>query len=296
VKDIAGVAHNCAVMTSVSKYTRENIRVFTSSLKRTGFSGRKLAVVFTAENETIQHLEDEGFEIYSPESQKRAWGLEYVRREGMAKENVFSDRFLRYAELCKGIERGSNVLACDCRDVAFQKDPGVALQKLLERSNKSIICSLEGARIMDEDWSRENMKENFPEIYEYVKEREIANAGVIGGKASSVEDLFLSIYLVSLAGRKHARPILTSTDQSAYNIIIRQDVWEQKTLFADNGSEWTCQIGTYLALSGSDNWNQTNNPRITDGIFYNDKGEEYSLVHQYDRVGAWRDALEKRYQ
>ena len=233
--------------------------------------------------------------MYSPRSIARAWGIEHKHENGMPKENVFSDRFLSYAEICRQLDEETRILTCDCRDLVFQESPDRALRTLVSKEGKRIVCSQEGARIKDEKWCRENMRDNYIEFYDWIKDNEIANAGVIGGMAKDMEELCTTVYLASLGGRKHSYPRLTSTDQSAYNLIIRQREWRKKTVFTDNSGTWACQVGTYLALGKEEHWDKDKTPKEKDGLVYNSTGDTYTIVHQYDRFTKWKDAIERRY-
>lgn len=146
-----------------------------------------------------------------------------------------------------------------------------------------------------EDWNSNNLKLNFPEFYAYLQGQQIANAGVIAGRSEVVRELFQSIYLTSLGGRLHSRVRLTSTDQSAYNILLSQNVWSQRSSFSSNADPWAAQIGSYASNQDLYHARGLSVPRLQDEKIVNTLGKPYAIVHQYDRIPEWNDAISSFY-
>ena len=144
----------------------------------------------------------------------------------------------------------------------------------------------------DEEWNKTNMINNFPEFSESVMDKIILNAGVIAGKNIALVDLFSSIYLTALAGRKQRSPKLTSTDQSAYNLIMQSSIWKERALFSDIKGNWAAQMGTVAAYPGKINCP----PSIVENSLVNIYGEEYCIVHQYDRIASIKNLMEERFK
>lgn len=283
----------CAqVITSVSKYTQANLEMFINSLKYSGYSGKKIAVIFTCDSKTLDYLDSEGFilDLYGCKQVK--WGYEYDgERINLLKENVFSDRFYKYWKLLSVSDPSSYSIITDCRDVIFQKNPELWLGRNLPSSDYSVVASSENMLYRDEEWNRENMKLNFPEFSEVFKDKLILNAGVIAGRNNSLSDLCNSIYLTALAGRKQRSPKLTSTDQSAYNIVMQTSIWKERTLISDIQGDWAAQMGTIAAYSGL----IKSPPSLLKDKLVNASGKEYTIVHQYDRIKPLKNILEKKF-
>lgn len=283
---------NCQVITSVSKYTKANLEMFVNSLKFSGFSGKKIAVIFTCDTKTLDYLDSEGFFLDFYGCKPVKWGVVYEGESvNLLKENVFSDRFYKYWKLLSVSKPSSYSVITDCRDVIFQKNPELWLNQNLSCSHHSIVASCENMLYEDEEWNKENMRLNFPEFSEAMEDKFILNAGVIAGKNNSLLDLCNSIYLAALAGRKQTCPKLTSTDQSAYNIIMQTSIWKERTLFSDIQGDWAAQMGTIAAYPGKI---KASPSLLRDGLI-NANGEEYTIVHQYDRIKSIKDVFERKF-
>lgn len=281
------------IITSVSKYTRANLEIFVNSIKQSGFSGKKIAVIFTSDIKTLDYLESQGFTLDLYGCKPVEWGVTYQGEEiNSLKENVFSDRFYRYWKLLREVDPSCYSIVTDCRDVVFQRNPASWLDRHLLNTNLEIVVSAENMMYKDEEWNKTNMINNFPEFSESVMEKIILNAGVIAGKNSALADLFSSIYLTALAGRKQRSPKLTSTDQSAYNLIMQSSIWKERALFSDIKGNWAAQMGTIAAYPSEINFP----PSIVKNSLVNIYGEEYYIVHQYDRIQSIKNLMEERFK
>jgi len=280
------------LLTAVSDYTPANIRNFVQSLKYSGFSGDKVAFAFTSQYSTIEYLRNSGFIVLLPTSEQTEWGYIHTQPNGYPRKNVFSDRFLYYSLFLKSNTHYKYCISTDCRDVIFQHDPSNDLSQKLDDKDLDIIGSLEDIEYPFENWNDENLRINFPEFHMSLRTKIIVNAGVIAGKTSPMSELFQSIYLISIGGRKHSSIKLTSTDQSAYNILLSQKIWSDRTWYSTNADPWAAQIGSYVANQQYFHSSRISLPQFREGIFMNEKREPYLIVHQYDRIKKWKEAVD----
>lgn len=286
---------NTVLLTSVSDYTPANISNFIQSVNTSGFHGEKVAFVFTSQSSTISYLQNNGFTVLFPAAEPTHWGYAHIQPPNYPPKNIFCDRFLHYSRYLNDNPQFLNCISTDCRDVVFQLDPSILLDEVLTHSGKDLIVSLEDIEYPVEDWNSNNLKLNFPEFYANLQGQQIANAGVIAGRSEVVRELFQSIYLTSLGGRLHSRVRLTSTDQSAYNILLSQNVWSQRSSFSSNADPWAAQIGSYASNQDLYHARGLSVPRLQDEKIVNTLGKPYAIVHQYDRIPEWNDAISSFY-
>lgn len=179
------------------------------------------------------------------------------------------------------------VISTDIRDVYFQRNPFEFLNEMLpdiytdpfEHFIPKLIASAEGMKYEDEPWGLDNMFRGFgPIVTEYAKPWPIFNVGVMAGPPTMMRDMFFKIYNMTV-GR------YIPSDQSAYNIFV--NMTDKDNFFtATHDAGWVCQCGTALDPEKSHYIPKFQGPRpsIIDGRVYTSYGEEYYIVHQWDRV------------
>ncbi len=282
------------ILTSVSKYTIENLRGFVESLGKSGYAGKKVALLFTCEKTTINYLQENNFEIDTYGCKETEWGLlndaEILTK---LKENVFCDRFYRYWKYLEQDIETEVCITIDCRDVFFQRNPEEWLNENLYKTEYNLVTSCENMKYEFEEWNKNNMVNNFPELYKYMREKNILNAGVIAGKKDVMADLCKSIYLASIAGRLHSRSVLTSTDQSAYNILMAMETWSKQSITTDLHDSWAAQLGTYALYGDNEKEWGTARPIMIGNNLCTPNGDKYYILHQYDRIKWIMEGLKK---
>jgi hypothetical protein len=115
-------------------------------------------------------------------------------------------------------------------------------------------------------------------------------AGTIVGKKNSIRDLFIEMYRWSKATENPQQ----LSDQAAYNILLGLEHFKSSVQFVNQEEGLITQLGTV--------WVKRNQLPITeptpiykDGKFYNQKGEEFCIIHQYDRDSKLQFDLKKIY-
>ena len=116
-------------------------------------------------------------------------------------------------------------------------------------------------------------------------------AGTIIGKRNAIRDLFIEIYRWS---KTTANPEQLS-DQAAYNVLIQLDHFKNSVQFVSQEEGFATQLGTV--------WIKKNEiplleptPTYKNGKFYNQKGEEFVIVHQYDRDPYLKNQIKNLYK
>lgn len=166
-------------------------------------------------------------------------------------------RFLHWWYYLKDLPE-SNVMLTDVNDLKFNKNP---FDYLSSTSHPGIIASSEEITHDEEKWNLQNYYTTFGIATDFIKDKEVYNAGSISGNSKVISDLCRDIYLLSINKPRNA-------DQAAYNYLIHTS-YKEKTLFTGINDKW----GVHLHVV----------------VNYNRKFDlntltEYSFVHQYDRL------------
>jgi hypothetical protein len=187
------------------------------------------------------------------------------------------------------------VITTDVKDVVFQRNPIDWLESNLDPYNKNqLVFSSESMIYKDEPWGKQNLQETFGEyMYEYFKNSEIFNVGVLAGRGYAMKDLAINIFLSSIN-----RPI-PIVDQSTFNVLVSMEPYKSTSIYNASEDGWACQLGTTVDPSKIKEFKSKllePSPTFRDGKVYTSNGsKEYYIVHQYDRVPKWKAEIEKIY-
>jgi hypothetical protein len=156
-----------------------------------------------------------------------------------------------------------------------------------------MVFASESMRYKDEAWGNENLLQTFgPFIYEQFKDNEIFNVGVLGGKATALRDMCMNIFLAAIN-----RPI-PICDQSTFNVMISMSPYKETSLYMRSEDGWAAQLGTTADPSKIESFRPyllEAEPQMIDGKVCTSDGKVFTIVHQYDRVPAWRKVIEATY-
>jgi hypothetical protein len=288
------------VIGNATGYTWDQVKYWVNSLKKTDFSGDIALCVSNVTADTIQKLEEEGVMVFAYGT-KNADGSYSLPNDGTVPHVV---RFFYMWAVLDRLTEYDQVISTDVRDVIFQRDPALELPE-----GKNLVVSSEGMLYKDEPWGNRNILEGYgPFFHNILKDKEIYNVGVVGGRYESVKNLFLNIFLMSIN-----RPIPV-VDQASYNMLIhlmhnQDEIWV-------NPPGWAIQLGTtpqavlegtsgdlaYLVKTGvvkaDDYQSSYHGPLFADygGRVANlSDAAEFAIVHQWDRVPYLTDAIKVIY-
>jgi hypothetical protein len=260
----------------------DDVRIWARSLGDSGFGGRKVALVRAPKSGVVQKLTGDGFEVVDFSGSPPA-GTPPVDRFTQLR------RYLRHSRQL-GVQFRW-VVATDVRDVCFQCDPVAYLERL---GPPRLVLSVEGLGFAHEEWNAANMAASFGmEALELALDTAPCNAGVLAGGARAIEGLALLVEQLARAA-SHDYP-----DQAALNLLLAGlggALWLHRIGSAE---PWACQAGVMAApyriarnrphLLGPE-------PVFRDGRVLTAGGELYAIVHQYDRVAEWADAIQARFR
>ena len=255
----------------ITKYGVEQIRPFVESIEQSGFTGDKLMLVYEITQDTIDYLKNKGWLLIQSEPQ----------------QHIILQRFRDMYQVLHQYETDV-VIWVDVKDIIFQKDPTEWLNKWMRRD---ILAFSESLKFGDEAWARLNAGTSFPMEWEWLQNKEIHCAGTIVGKRDAIRDLFIDIYRWSLTTSNPEQ----LADQAAYNILIHLHQFKDKVQFVKQQEGFAAQL--HLKLKKGDTLPYTEILPNIDGIeVKNEKGELYTLVHQYDRNEELKKLIENKYK
>jgi hypothetical protein len=196
-----------------------------------------------------------------------------------------------YEYLRKNYLKYRYVVTTDVKDVIFQYSPFQWLVNNLGSSQ--LVAGSESMRYKDEPWGNENLMQTYGGyIYDLFKDNKIYNVGTIGGDAEYVKDLVFNIFSNAVN-----RPI-PIVDQAVYNVLINTQPYFDAIKFADQDDAWACQAGTTVDPSKIESFRPfltEGEPQFKDGVVLTSKGDQFAIVHQYDRVPEWKEFVRVKY-
>jgi len=277
------MAQKDLIIGAFNNYTDYDVlKPWVQSIKDTGFQGDTVLFAIGTTPELVKKLIEEGVIVIPvPRNDKMMIHMQrFIHIYNFLKEN-------------EGVYR--YVISTDVRDVIFQSDPTLYLDKHISAPFVTgIVASSEAIKVKDEEWNRENIRKNFGDyFYNEIKENEVCNVGVLAGRSLLIQELCFYLYQFSLN-----RPDWVC-DQAAYNMLLNTKLWSSKTHFTKLKDAWAV------------NAHVTNKPDVVemlkpylleeaptmtdDGIIVNSAGVPFVIVHQYDRDPKWMEYFSKKY-
>lgn len=263
---------NYTIIGCITKYSVDDIQPYVESINRTGFKGEKLMLVYEVSNEVIDYLDKNGWLIIHSETQ----------------EHIILQRFRDMYALLHQYQTDV-IIWTDVKDVVFQKDP----TDWLNKNMKCEILALSESVIMkDEPWACVNSGTSFPMEWEFgIKDKTSYCAGTIVGKREAIRDLFIDIYRWSLTTSNPQQ----LSDQAAYNVLIHLNQYKNIVQFVEQEEGLATQLGVVFMRDETQKITEPK-PIYKDGKFYNQKGEEFYIVHQYDRNETIKKEIKSLYK
>jgi hypothetical protein len=267
-----------------TNYDWSKLKYWVNSINKSGFEGDKVLILMNCDKDTVQKITEAGFYIVGMKQDEEG-NLNYS-----SNMPVHTERFLHLYNFLKDRDY-RYVITTDVKDVVFQKNPIEFLEK--NCTNKNLVFASESIKYKDEPWGNQNLLETFGQyIYEQFKDNEIFNVGVLAGHGYAIRDLALNIFVSCLN-----KPI-PICDQSTFNFMISRNPYNAMSLYAQSESGWAAQLGTTGDPTKADQFDSVilePKPKLTDGIVTTSVGEEFYIVHQYDRVPEMRKVIEEKF-
>lgn len=257
----------------ITKYSPDDIRPYVESIHQSGFSGRKIMLVYDVPQETIDYLKSKNWELYGSTLQ----------------QHIILQRFRDGYTLLESLQ-DETIIWTDVKDVIFQKDPTNWLNKNME---SEILVFSECVKFKDDEWAVVNAGTSFPMEWEWLQNKTSYCAGTIVGKGYALRDLFLEIYRWSMTSSNPQQ----LSDQAAFNVLINLNHFKENVQFVNQEEGFVTQLGTvFIKKDQFGNKLLEPSPIYRDKKFYTQSGEEFCLVHQYDRHSQIKELIYKKYK
>lgn len=267
-----------------TNYDWSKLKYWINSINKSGFEGDKVLILMNCDKDTVQKITEAGFYIVGMKQDEEG-NLTYS-----SNMPVHTERFLHIYNFLKDRDY-RYVITTDVKDVVFQKNPIEFLEK--NCVNKNLVFASESIKYKDEPWGNQNLLETFgPYIYEQFKNEEIFNVGVLAGHGYAIRDLAMNIFVSCLN-----RPI-PICDQSTFNFMISRNPYTSLGYYAFSENGWAAQLGTTGDPTKAEQFDPLllePKPRLINGVVTTSVGEEFYIVHQYDRVPEMKKVIEEKF-
>jgi hypothetical protein len=268
------------IIGAFSNYDYDAVKPWIDSINQTDFVGDKVLITINVSEETNQKIRDAGFIV--------------IPKKSDGKMMFHMERFLHLFNYLKDTKLDYRyVITTDVRDVIFQSNPIEWLETHLV-GDHVLVASSEAIQIKNESWNRENIFKCFGEtFYEHIKESEVLCVGTLAGTGYAISDLCGMLFQLSINRADWV------ADQAAYNFLMRmypynlntwiarlEDAWAINAHVTNRESQYE-EFGPYLLEE---------RPIFEDGLVKDAKTKKpFVIVHQYDRVRAWKKFYEEKY-
>ena len=262
------------VISTITKFYPKDIEPWMESLNKSGFSGKRMMIVYDVPQETIDYLKENNFDIF----------------QSQLSHHLFNQRFRDTAMILENYEC-DRIIWTDIRDVVFQSNPSTWLNKYQE---KPIIACSEAVKLGDDDWAQVCAGTSFKLEWNWLQHEESYCAGSICGDKDYIIPLFHNIFRWGITGENPQQ----AADQPAYNILIKQQQWKDKVQFVKQEEGLAVQMGTtFIKKDFFGDKLMEPTPLITeDGTVTNQNGDPFTIVHQYDRNPQLKQILHNKYK
>lgn len=169
---------------------------------------------------------------------------------------IHNIRFLHIWWLLSNIEY-NQVLITDVKDVIINKRPFSG-----NLPAECIVASSEVIKYEEHEWNKAHIEQTFGILSIELLNKEVNNVGVVLGTGEVIKTLCLDIYLNAINKNKVA-------DQTAFNYLI-QNSYRSRTLFTRLEDKWAVHLHVVNEGLVPFNLHQLN---------------DYTIIHQYDRLG-----------
>jgi hypothetical protein len=265
-------------------YSWDNLKLWVKSINACGFVGDKVLIVKDCDEDSIKIVEDYGFKVIRANSSI----VKNTRASDVMPIHV--ERFIYIYDYLKN-NNYRYVVTTDVRDVIFQKNPIEFIENNIK--DKNLLFASESMLYKHETWGNKNLFKTFGDyIYNDFKNEEIYNVGVLAGKGSAVRDIAINIFIMAYRG---GTPIC---DQSTFNVMIACSPYKETSLYLKSRDAWAAQIGTLndpKKLDGFKEYLLEKEPIVKDDKILTPDGDEFYIVHQYDRNKLMKHIVEGRF-
>tara|TARA_B110000858_G_C17713973_1_gene431974 strand:- start:368 stop:1090 length:723 start_codon:yes stop_codon:yes gene_type:complete len=184
------------IISSSHNYTKNQLYTLVKSLNDSGYTDKKVMVVYECDSSTKKFLIENGWEIYE---------------RNLNNIQVVSKRFKDIPDILRTYNEYEQILVTDSRDVYFHKNP-----KLLPPHD--LFIGIDGDYLLkDNEWATKEMMKMYPTEYDTIKNKHHLCAGVVLGKNKNIINLFEDVY--DYIFKSELKVKKSTVDQMALNIL-----------------------------------------------------------------------------
>lgn len=248
-----------------TNYNIKDIENWVNSAKKVLLEDDEIYILlynFKSENELVPYLETKGinvlimdFDLYGSHIDQFATNTGLMT-PATSYKLIHNVRFLHIWRMLLEIAY-NEVLITDVKDVILNKRPFGRF-----KGDDFIVASSEVVRYQDHDWNREHIQETFGLASLDLLTQDVNNVGVVLGKGDVIRQMCLDIYLNAINKTKVA-------DQTAFNYLIN-NTYKSKTIRTTLEDKWAVHLHVINEGRVPFNLNTLN---------------DYTIIHQYDRLG-----------
>jgi hypothetical protein len=263
---------NDVIIGVVENYSWEAVGCYARSLYRSGFKGTKLMCVRNVNDMARKNLRLLGFTVVDYEWKPNAM-------------SSMCERFLPAIEwLAPRVGSVRYAVWCDVRDLVFQSDPSLWLEKHLA-PQKLLGCS-EGVMLYDEPINADFVKRVVSsEDYAWLINEEQLCSGTIAGEAKEMLALMKAIHDTS-----YTLPDFGAIrDQALLNYLIRTSPFKEVYRIVRADDAFALQANWYMLHTRGPRTRPDPRLDMETGLAYpSGSTEPYCILHQYDRdASGW---------
>lgn len=185
-------------------------------------------------------------------------------------------------------------LVTDVFDVVFQANPFAKLNT----DDFDLFFTSEGLLVREEPWNGDVIKKVFGSDINICQDYEIVCSGIIAGKKEALINLYIKMYDKCEAGTNDHNikdqaaliVLLANNELDKYHILNLNDGWAIHCAAA-GPTRFLKEWGLEQSLLK----NGYNIPELKNDKVYT-QNLKYDIVHQFNRIPEWQDALTKEYK
>jgi len=272
-------ATNDVIIGTAKGYGWQSLRTYAVSLAQSGFRGRKVLLCCDLTRVAREALVQLGFELYDYES---------------TAGNTVYERFRILQEWCSRQTNVRFIIHCDVRDVVFQGDPSVFMEKQTTKIWGASEFILYKDEFCNPEWIRKLYGES---TLATLQQEEVICAGTIAGEFETFKRMIARIY-ESCTDR-------FGDDQAALNVLLRSEFKDVMSIPKYHDA-FIATIGWYLIGNANGNAEQfvgrrsmlvPTPPQLREGVVYpHESDKPFDIVHQYERGALWTPKIQQHYQ
>jgi len=279
-----------------SNYDWSTLQYWCNSINQSGYEGDKLLILMNCDKDTVQKVIDAGFGIIAFRKDDEG----NLTHESQYPPHV--ERFLHIYEYLNKAKPYDWVVTTDVKDVIFQSDPFEFIKEQSVETYENgevmnikhdLLFASESMLYKDEPWGNQNLLDTFGGyIHDKFKDNEIYNVGVLAGTGEAIKALVINVFASCIG-----KPVQIC-DQSTFNFMISQPPYTKTSKYLKSEDGWACQLGTTVDPAKIEEFKPfllEECPIMEGGIIKTSKGKPFTIVHQYDRVPAWRHIIQMKY-